>query len=578
MNKKNTMKAIIAGILIAGSAVGADVKSLGEMNGFYRYTAVLGPLLEKGHRLTRIPAWMLETDFPYEKRPYPVEIPFADALSVVRLLGGWEDKKLQDDRRNDLNDLVFRDDAGALHYRWELLKARLDPFIASGYTDLTLVMDNVPYCLAEKPVRGNFGQSAPPGDFNEWYAFIRDMCRELKRLYGEDIVKHFRFRMGTEMQDQRRFTGSQEQYFQYYDFAAKAVKEEIPSAGFGPFNRAMPYSEEKKAEFPFAAVDILDLVKHCATGTNTATGQVGSPIDFVARSFYYFSSEPQPGVFNNIHPDQRTPEQGDLWRQARAVAPSMEHISREVQEFGPHLQTEEKLCGLDTGVRGAAQTLHTIANLKEEGADRIWHWELFEDVDADRTLMQGQGWLYSVLDHMRGGQLYTVPVKATPDNGNTQKALLSVKNDRAILVVANWNVDREKHAANELHLFIPHAVIPDHKFSIRQISFTEETSVYDVLRRDFKAAGLLSKKHLDHRGAPATLAFRSYDMMAADRKAGTEFIKANWNKYEQLMRGALTLKTFSGTCKKSGGGESVSFQAANPSVTVLVMDFKAQSN
>ena len=572
------MKAIVAGILIAGSAFAAEVKPLGEMDGFYRYTAVLGPLLEKGHRLCKIPDWMLETDFPYQKRPYPVEIPFSDGLSVVRLLGGWEDKQLPDDRRNDPNDLVFRDDAGALHYRWELLKARLDPFIANGYTDLTLVMDNVPYCLAEKPVKGNFGQCAPPGNFNEWHAFIRDMCRELKRLYGEDVVKSFRFRMGTEMQDQRRFTGSREQYFQYYDFAAKAVKEEIPSAGFGPFNRAMPYSEEMKAELPYSAVDILDLVKHCATGTNTATGKTGSPIDFVARSFYYFSSEPRPGVFNNIHPDQRTPEQGDLWRQARAVAPSMAHLSREVQEFGPHLQTEEKLYGLDTGARGAAQTLHTIANFKEEGADRIWHWELFEEVDADKTLMQGQGWLYSVLDHMRGGRLYTVPVEASPDNGNTQKALLSVKKDRAILVVANWNVDREKHAANDLKLIIPHAVMPDRKFSIRQTSFTEETSVYDVLRRDYKAASLLSKNHLDHRGAPATLAFRSYDMMAADRQAGREFIKANWKKYEQLMRGALTLKTFSGTCEKSTGGVSVSFQAANPSVTVLVMDFQAQWN
>ncbi|MEI6176100.1 MAG: hypothetical protein WCS43_04340, partial [Verrucomicrobiota bacterium] len=78
VSKKNTIKAIVAGILIAGSAVAADVTPLGEMNGFYRYTAVLGPLLEKGHRLCTIPDWMLETDFPYQKRPSPLEIPFAD--------------------------------------------------------------------------------------------------------------------------------------------------------------------------------------------------------------------------------------------------------------------------------------------------------------------------------------------------------------------------------------------------------------------------------------------------------------------------------------------------------------------
>ena len=578
-DKKAAMRSLIAGVLTAGlftagSIRAAEVKPLGEMDGFYRYTAVLGPLLEKGQRLRKIPDWMFATDFPYQKRPYAIEIPFADGLSVVRLLGGWEDKKLPADRRNDPNDLVYRDDAGALHYRWNLLKARLDPFISNGYTQLTLVMDNVPYCLAEKPIKGNFGQVAPPGNLNEWYTFVRDMCRELNRLYGEDVVKNFRFRMGTEMQDQRRFAGSQEQYFQYYDFAAKAVKEEIPSAGFGPFNRAMPYSEEKKGELPYAAIDIIELVKHCATGTNTATGQIGSPINFVARSFYYFSAEPKPGTFNNIHPDQRTPEQGDLWRQARAVAPSMAHLSREVQEFGPHLETEQKLYGLDTGARGAAQTLHTLANFKEEGADRIWHWELFENVTDDKALMMSQGWLYSVLDHMRGGQLYTIPVNASPSNDNTQKALLSVQENRAILIVANWNVDREKHAANDLTLFIPNTVLTDHKFSIRQISFTEETSVYDVIRRDYKAAGLLSKKHLEHRGAPATLAFASkYDIMAENRQAGQEFIKTNWNKYEQLMRDALKLRNFSGTSEKSADGITITFKAENPSVTVLVMDF-----
>ena len=168
-------------MLAAGVSVAADVKPLGRMDGFYRYTAVLGPLLEKGHRLCKIPDWMLTTDFPYEKRPYALEIPFADGLSVVRLLGGWEDKKLPADRRNDPNDLVFRDDAGVLHYRWNLLKARLDPFVTNGYIQLTLVMDNVPYCLAKSPTQGNYGQVAPPGNDQEWYAFIRDMCREMKR-------------------------------------------------------------------------------------------------------------------------------------------------------------------------------------------------------------------------------------------------------------------------------------------------------------------------------------------------------------------------------------------------------------
>ena len=173
-----------------------------------------------------------------------------------------------------------------------------------------------------------------------------------------------------------------------------------------------------------------------------------------------------------------------------------------------------------------------------------------------------QGWLYAILDHMRGGELYSVPVTGIPDNGNLQKALLSVKKNEALLIVSNWNADREKHASNDLTLFIPESVMAAKPSSIRQISFTEENSVYDMIRRDYKASGLLSKKHLEHRGEPATLAFSSaYDVMASDRREGQSFILDHWGKYEKLMRDSLTLKDFSGMTEKQAGGLSVAFKA-----------------
>lgn len=573
MSKKNLW---VLFCLVAGQLSFSEerVISLGEMDGFYRYTAVLGPLLAEGHRLREIPQWMLETDFPYKRRPYGKEAPFTDGMTVVRLLGGWENRQFPEDRRNDPNDLVYRDEEGTLHYRWHLLKARLDPYIQHGYTDLTLVLDNVPWCLPAEPVAGGFGQVAPPGDYMEWYHFIRDLCRELKRLYGEETVSQFRFRMGTEMQDHRRFSGSFEEYLKYYDFAARAVKEEIPEAGFGPFNRSMPMAADQKKELPYDLIDILDVVRHCATGTNYATGEIGSPIDFLARSFYYFSSQPRDGVFANIHPDQRTPEQGNLWREARAIHPSMATLSREVHELGPHLNTEEGLYGLDTGARGAAQTLHTLVNFKEEGADRLWHWELFEDIAADKALLLSQGWLYSVMDHMRGGDLYSVPVRAQTTHENTHKALLSVKADQAILLVATWHVDRVRKQPDRLEVNLPRTVLRREISRIQSVALDEESSVYDVIRKDLKEAGLLSERHLAHRGDPATLAVTGgYHVMASDRWEGRRFIEGNWEKYSRLMRDSLRLHPFAGTVSTESRAATVSWQARNPSVTVLVLDF-----
>jgi hypothetical protein len=559
---KNIAALLIYTGLISHSVAGAlsadGIQSLGKMNGFYRYTAVLGPQLEGGYQVTAIPEWMQETDFAYRKRPYEKEIPFADGLSMVRLLSA--SKTAEDaNKPGGTMDLVYRNSSGQLQYRWDVLKARLDPYINLGYTDLTLVMDNIPWCFPSVPIIGEYGQMGAPADYQEWYAFIKAMCAELKRLYGEEPVKHFRFRMGTEMQDARRWTGSYEGYLQYYDLAAKAVQEEIPGAGFGPFNRSVPQKGE--------AVSIVELAKHCARNN--------VPFDFMPRSFYYFSSQPKPGVFGNIHPDQRINELETLWEQIEQMDPKYKNLSREVHEFGPHLSTEEGLYGFDTGARGAAQTFHTVVQLREAGTDRLWHWQLFEKIEPGRELLYSTGWLYSVFDYLRGGEAFVLPVQSAADNGNAHKALLTVLEDRAILIVSCWNTDRVKHAPDQLTLRLPESVLSKKIGTVKTLSFTETNSVYDVVRRDLAAADLLSEKHKKHRGAPATSVIESgYDRMAADKKTGAQFVSKDWDKYEKLMRNALKLSGFNGTVTKKSGGIEVLFEAANPSVTVIVMNFE----
>lgn len=534
------------------------IKTLGKMDGFYRYTAVLGPYLEGGYQVMGIPAWMQETDFTYQKRPYEKEIPFADGLSVVRLLSA---SKTAEDagKAGGTMDLVCRDLSGKLQYRWDVLKARLDPYINLGYTDLTLVMDNIPWCFPQKPVLGEYGQKGAPADYQEWYVFMKALCAELKQLYGAETVKCFRFRMGTEMQDARRWTGGFEGYLQYYDLAAKAVQEEIPGAGFGPFNRSVPQKDE--------SVSIVELAKHCASNN--------IPFDFLARSFYYFSNQSRPGVFGNIHPDQRTDEMERLWEQLVQIDPKYKDLSREVHEFGPHLSTEEGLYGMDTGARGAAQAFHTVVQFREIGVDRLWHWQLFEKIEPGKELLYSLGWLYSVFDHLRGGDIFVLPVQVAEDHGNTHKALLTILENRAILVVSCWNVDRLKQTPDQLTLRLPESVLSKKIRTVHELSFTETNSVYDVIRRDLAASDMLSEKHKKHRGAPATCVVQSdYDFMAANRKEGAQFVSERWEKYEQLMRNSLKLADFKGTVEKKTGGAEISFEAASPSVTVLVLKFE----
>jgi hypothetical protein len=562
--------------LVCSAAFADEAIPLGKMDGFYRNTAVLDRTLAPAALMWKIPDWMPRTDFPYTKKPFEKELPFTDGITVVRLLGGWMDPKLDPQRTNDPNDLAGRDEAGKVFYRWDLLKARLDPYVAQGY-ELTLVLDNVPHCF---PVSGtadsgkHFGQVTPPKDINEWYAFIHAMCDEIKRLYGPAIQSRLRFRMGTEMQDDRRFNGTFEQYCQVYDHAAKAVKEVFPEAKFGPFNRSMPQGDfENFGGLVSGNVGFLKLAEHCANGTNTATGEIGSLFDFAPRSFYYFSSMKEDGTLVNIKPDQRLPEFLRMWEAIEAVSPRYKAISREVHEFGSHLNTEGGLYGLDTGARGAAQNLDTIIGLKEIDTDRIWHWELFEKIDNEKTLLMSQGWLYCVFERMRGGRLYSLPVKTDSEPGARARAFLSVKENEAVLTVAHWNPDRVKRQSGEVNITIPSEVMPSAWQPSGSLSMNESNSVYDVIRRDLKAAGQLAKAHLEHRGEPATTVSSAgnYTVMSSDRAQGRRFVADDWARYEQLMRESLQLTEFKGTVENKNSGTEISFEAASPSVTVIVL-------
>lgn len=218
-------------------------RPIGTMTAFWRHRPVVDRWLVGGLGFTRVPDYLCDPalSFPYRRKPAPREIPFADHVTVVRLLGGWSKNwkhgEVDEGRPVDSCDLAYRNDDGEIHYRWYLLRPRLDPYVMTGY-GLTLVLDNTPWCFRSKDGKGSYGNADPPTSYEEWGAFIEELCRQLVHLYGTETVSQWRFRMGTECQGKDRFTGSQEEFHKLYDHAAVAVKRVVPGARFGPFNLA----------------------------------------------------------------------------------------------------------------------------------------------------------------------------------------------------------------------------------------------------------------------------------------------------------------------------------------------------
>lgn len=366
-----------------------DAKFLGEWQPFYRYQAVIANAGISGD-LIPIPDWWSETDFPYRTRPFEREIPFADGLSIVRLLGGWhKGQPAARDAEFPHGDLVSRDEAGALRFSEKSVIERIQPYWENGYRDITLVLDNFPASLTSDPQWKEYGQVHHPDDPGDWRWMIRKLIDTLEKHYGGE--HRFRFRLGTEMQDSRRFVGTYQEYRTLYRIVAEELQAAGSSIGIGPFNRSMPLIEGTGQPGP----DNVCLIRLAQDAAWSDSG-TALPFDFIARSMYYFERRNEDGTFVNVLPSERIPGLAQYWERLERIDPRYLGISREIHEFGA-LNSYQRIYGLETGARGAARMHDTIVKLIEEDISRLWHWRLTETIGPKR-LLSSHGWLYMVYD------------------------------------------------------------------------------------------------------------------------------------------------------------------------------------
>ncbi|MEW6360422.1 MAG: hypothetical protein AB1696_29095 [Planctomycetota bacterium] len=559
---------------------------IGKMTAFWRNRPVLGQWLKGGLGLEEVPGYLCDPSlsFPYRKRPYPKEVLFADHLTVVRLLGGWQYEKGKGELDGGPEaDLAYRGEDGTIRYRWELIGPRLDHYVENGY-DLTIVLDNTPWCFPAKPVSGShFGQSAPAADFKEWGAFIEELCRQLVKRYGMERVNGWRFRMGTECQGEARFTGPQEDFFKLYDHAAAAVRCVLPGAKFGPFNLAGGPDEGN--------VRYYALADHCMTGRNHATGEMGSPMDFAAVSIY-MAPVVSKGILRTTNPDYKARTKVDFWTGLAARHSRLKDIPREVHEFGI-LGNEFKAGGGEPGARGAAWEFHIMMNLREGGMERLWQWGVMEDVRTGKghKLLVGSGWLLSVLEQTVGGETYILSPRVEPADADMQesecvkeiasyqrpeklaqpgemfyKSIAVVQERRAFLITSAYHEDRFVTRAAKVTVSVPKTLLAmDAAAKVRHVALTRTNSVHFRLRQDLAAAGLLAE---EFQKVPGLLS--SVRDMAG--REGWSYVDRNWATYQTIIKDSLTLKPFAGEVRSDATHHHFTFALAPPSVMVIVVE------
>ena len=114
------------------------------------------------------------------------------------------------------------------------------------------------------------GWAYPPKDYDKW----RDLCAKLTEhfvtKYGREEVEKWYFECWNEANGDY-WKSTPQDWYKLHDYAIDGVRRALPTARVGG-----PHSAGSGGKFT------RDFLEHCLHGTNYATGQKGTPLDFIS--------------------------------------------------------------------------------------------------------------------------------------------------------------------------------------------------------------------------------------------------------------------------------------------------------
>lgn len=177
------------------------------------------------------------------------------------------------------------DDNGQPVYDWEvidlifdsLLQRGVRPYVQLGFMPKALSTKPDPYRHEWRPGlpydRIMTGWRFPPNDYDAWQELIYQLAEHCVDRYGMQEVKHWYWQTWNEanIMPHGYWGGTREEFFRLHDHTIHAVRRAIPEAIVGG-----PDSAGDGGDFTRA------FLKHCLREKNLATGEEGTPTDFVS--------------------------------------------------------------------------------------------------------------------------------------------------------------------------------------------------------------------------------------------------------------------------------------------------------
>ncbi len=178
---------------------------------------------------------------------------------------------------------VYREDAtGRPIYDWTILDRIFDtyqacgvrPYAQIGFMPRDLSIKPDPYQHRWNPALGYneiyTGWTYPPKDFDRWRELVFQWVKHCVERYGRAEVETWFWEVWNEA-NIGYWKGTPEEFRKLHDYAIDGVKRALPTARVGG-----PDTAGSGGMFTRGFLD------HCLRGTNFATGQVGTPLDFIS--------------------------------------------------------------------------------------------------------------------------------------------------------------------------------------------------------------------------------------------------------------------------------------------------------
>ena len=178
---------------------------------------------------------------------------------------------------------VYREDAdGKPVYDWTILDRIFDtylergvrPYAQIGFMPKDLSVKPEPYQHRWTP-KARYeeiytGWAYPPKDYEKWAELVYQWVKHCVERYGREEVETWYWQVWNEP-NIGYWRGTRQEFVKLHDYAIDAVRRALPTAKVGGPDTAGSGGRFTRSFF-----------EHCLRGTNYATGQTGTPLDFVS--------------------------------------------------------------------------------------------------------------------------------------------------------------------------------------------------------------------------------------------------------------------------------------------------------